>query len=210
MSPGTRIAYLHGFNSSPASAKGRLLARAIAALPAEARPEYFLPRLSHRPREAIDEVGRWIESAPDARAVTLAGSSLGGFYATHLAERHGSRAVLINPAIRPDRDLAAYVGRQRNLHTGEEYELRAEDVAELARYAVERITEPRRYLLLVQTGDELLDYRVAVRFYAGAWQSVQGGGDHGFQDFAAHLPSVLRFAADGFGERALPDGGAAR
>ena len=118
--------------------------------------------------------------------------------------------MLVNPAIRPDRDLAAYVGRQRNLHTGEEYELRAEDIAELAQLAVERITAAHRYLLLVQAGDEILDYRVAVGFYAGAWQCVQGGGDHGFQDFAAHIPTVFRFALQGFGDRPLPDRSGAR
>lgn len=205
-----RIAYLHGFNSSPASVKGQLLARAIEALPVEARPEYFLPQLSQRPRDAVEAVARWIERGPDARAVTLVGSSLGGYYATYLAGRYGSKAVLINPAIRPDHDLATYVGRQRNLHTGEEYDLRAEDIAELAKFGVQRITDPQRYLLLVQTGDELLDYRVAVRFYAGAWQCVQGGGDHGFQNFAAHIPTVLRFAEAGFADPPLPDRRAAR
>ena len=205
-----RIAYLHGFNSSPASIKGQLLARAIEALPIEERPEYLLPRLSHRPRDAVEAVARWIERGPDARTITLVGSSLGGFYATYLAERYGSKAVLVNPALHPGRDLVAYVGLQRNLHTGEEYDLRAEDVAELAKFGVERITDPQRYLLLVQTGDEILDYRVAVRFYAGAWQCVQGGGDHGFQNFAARIPTVLRFAEPGFGDPPLPDRSAAR
>ena len=79
VSAGTRIAYLHGFNSSPASVKGQLLARAVEALPVDKRPEYFLPRLAHRPRDAIEAVGRWIERAPDAHVVTLVGSSLGGF-----------------------------------------------------------------------------------------------------------------------------------
>jgi hypothetical protein len=193
---GNRIAYLHGFNSAPASVKGQLLARAIAALPEAHRPEYFLPQLAHRPSEAMRAVSAWAERAPRGSAgpLTFVGSSLGGYYATWLAERYAARAVLINPAIRPDRDLAGYVGRQRNLYTGEEYELRAEDIAELARFRVERLAEPGRYFLLVQSGDDVLDYREAVRFCAGAWQSVQGGGDHGFRDFAAQIPAVLRFA----------------
>jgi len=213
VSPGTRIAYLHGFNSAPASLKGQLLARAIEALPEEHRPEYFLPRLAHRPSEAIRMVSTWAGRAPpgdDAGSLTFVGSSLGGYYATWLAERFAARAVIINPAVRPDRDLARYVGKQRNLHTGEEYELRAADIAELARFRVERLADPGRYFLLVQSGDEILDYREAVRFYAGAWQSVRGGGDHGFQDFAAQIPTVLRFAREGFGDRPLPDRSAAR
>jgi uncharacterized protein len=199
VNPGARIAYLHGFNSSPASIKGQQLARAIAALPETDRPEYFLPQLSPRPSQAIATVGAWAEhSSRNAPAsLTFVGSSLGGFYATYLAERHGARAVLINPAIVPDVDLASYVGPQRNLYTGEAYELRASDLAELGALRVDRISHPERYLLLVQTGDEVLDYRAAVRFYAGAWQFVQGGGDHGFRDFAAQIPAVLHFAGVG-------------
>jgi uncharacterized protein len=191
-----RIVYLHGFNSSPASIKAQLLARAIAELPTAVRPEYFIPQLSHRPSEAMRTVCAWVEGRARSRsnALTFVGSSLGGFYATYLAERYGANAALINPAIDPAIDLASYVGPQRNLYTGEQYELAAEHLAELATLKIARITRPARYLLLVQTGDEILDYRAAVAFYAGAWQFVQGGGDHAFGDFATQIPVVLRFA----------------
>jgi predicted esterase YcpF (UPF0227 family) len=188
-----RIAYLHGFNSGPASIKGQQLGNAIAALPEAARPAYFLPQLSHRPAEAMRTLCRWVE-AGDRDQLTFVGSSLGGFYATHLAETYGAKAVLINPAVHPDRDLAPYLGAQRNPYTGEAYELTAGHFAELSAFKVARIARPQRYLLLVQTGDEVLDYRVAVAFYAGAWQLVQGGGDHAFHDFAAQIPAILRFA----------------
>jgi predicted esterase YcpF (UPF0227 family) len=188
-----RIAYLHGFNSGPASIKGQQLGKAIATLPEAARPEYFLPQLSHRPAEAMRTACRWAE-AGDRDHLTFGGSSLGGFYATHLAETYGAKAVLINPAVHPDRDLAAYVGAQRNPYTGEAYELTAGHFAELSAFKVARIARPRRYLLLVQTGDEVLDYRVAVAFFAGAWQLVEGGGYHAFHDFAVQIPVILRFA----------------
>ena len=136
---------------------------------------------------------RWAE-AGERDPLTFVGSSLGGFYATHLAETYGAKAVLINPAVHPDRDLAAYVGAQRNPYTGEAYELTAGHFAELSAFKVARIARPQRYLLLVQTGDEVLDYRVAVAFFAGAWQLVQGGGDHTFHDFAVQIPVILRFA----------------
>ena len=135
----------------------------------------------------------WAE-AGERGQLTFVGSSLGGFYATHLAEAYGARAVLINPAVHPNRDLAPYVGAQRNPYTGEEYELTAGHFAELSAFKVARIARPQRYLLLVQTGDDVLDYRVAVAFYVGAWQFVQGGGDHAFHDFAAQIPVLLRFA----------------
>jgi len=187
------IVYLHGLNSSPGSVKARALGVAIAALPEEGRPEYFVPQLSHRPAEAMRAVRTWIEEH-EPTSLTLIGSSLGGYYATYLAERYGVRAALINPAVRPYENLIAYLGAQRNLYTGEQYELTREHFAELRAIKVDRITAPERYLLLVQTGDAILDWREAVAFYGGAWQSVQGGGDHAFQGFAAQIGAILRFA----------------
>ena len=189
----TRIAYLHGFNSGPASIKGQVLARAIAALPTDVRPEFFLPRLPHRPTEAVRVADRWVESGePDE--LTFVGSSLGGFYATHLAEAHGAKAILVNPAVDPDRTLEPHLGLQHNPSTGEAYELTPRHLAELAALKVEHITLPERYLLLVQAGDELLDWRQAIAFYAGACQLIRGGGDHAYRGFADEVALVLRFA----------------
>jgi predicted esterase YcpF (UPF0227 family) len=188
----TTIVYLHGFNSSPQSVKGRAIARVAAALPDP--PRFHLPALAHRPAQAMREVCAWIDSAGVDRAdLALLGSSLGGFYATWLAERYGARAVVINPAIRPAADLRPFLGRQRNPHTGVEYDVTPAHFAELAALEVARITRPERYFLLVRTGDELLDWRVASAFYAGAFQYVAGGGDHGWEDFGAEIDSVLRF-----------------
>jgi hypothetical protein len=187
------VIYLHGLNSSPGSVKARALGNAIAALPEPQRPRYFVPQLSHRPAEAMRAVRAWI-AARDTTLLTLVGSSLGGYYATYLAELYDVKAVLINPAVRPYENLVPYLGLQRNLYTGEEYGLTREHFAELEALKVTRITRAERYLLLVQTGDEVLDWREAVAFYAGAWQSVQGGGDHAFQNFEAQIPAILRFA----------------
>ncbi len=194
MSP--TLIYLHGFRSSPGSVKAQILVRAVAALPAATRPRLFVPALATEPAAAVDGVAALIEREvrSPADALTLVGSSLGGFYATHLAERFGARAVLINPAIRPYEDLAPYAGTQTNLYTGEAFEVIEEHFAQLRALAVARITRPERYLLLVRSGDEVLDWREAVAFYRGAWQYVAGGGDHGWAEFAAELPSVLRFA----------------
>ena len=194
MSEVPTLVYLHGFNSAPQSVKGQMLARAAAALPDP--PRFHLPQLPHRPAQAMREVCEWIERQglpPNELAVI--GSSLGGFYATHLAEKYGARAIVINPAIRPHEDLRPYLGRQRNLYTGEEYDVTPAHFAELTALAVPRITRPERYFLLVRTGDELLDWREAIVVYAGAHQYVKGGGDHGWIDFDAETLSVLRFAA---------------
>lgn len=194
--PNPTLIYLHGFRSSPESVKAQIVARAVAALPAAVRPRLFVPDLSHEPAAAVDSVAAWIERElrSPAGELTLVGSSLGGYYATHLAERFGARAVLINPAVRPYDDLQRYVGTQTNLYTGEAFEVIEDHFAQLRALAVARITRPQRYLLLVRSGDEVLDWREAVAFYAGAWQYVAGGGDHGWADFSPEVASMLRFA----------------
>jgi predicted esterase YcpF (UPF0227 family) len=190
------ILYLHGFNSSPQSVKGRILASAAAALGEP--PRFHLPQLHHRPAQAMRDVGAWIDrEAPGGRELALIGSSLGGFYATFLAEKYGARAVLINPAVRPHEDLRPFAGRQRNLYTGEEYEVTPAHFDELSALAVTRVTQAERYFLLARTGDEILDWRESNAFYAGAFQYLAGGGDHGWTDFHAETGSVLRFAGAG-------------
>jgi hypothetical protein len=184
------LVYLHGFNSSPASHKAQLMQaclenRGLAHL-------YACPALPDTPREAI----RAIEAAiagRDPGAVTFLGSSLGGFYATYLAEELGCRAVLINPAITPHVGLEAYLGTQKNLHTGAPYELTRAHLEGWRALLVERI-DTERYLLLLETGDEVLDWRAAARKYEGARTVIRDGGDHSLQSFPEHIGRILEFA----------------
>jgi hypothetical protein len=127
-----------------------------------------------------------------AGKVSFIGSSLGGFYATFLAEKHDARAVLVNPAIDPHVGLRAYLGPQKNLHTGEPYALTESHLQDWERLYVPRIS-PERYLLLVETGDEVLDYRRAVERYVGAEQVVVSGGDHSLASFPSYLSRVVDF-----------------
>ncbi len=184
------IVYLHGFNSSPASGKARQLGEHMTGLGRSA--DYYCPALPNSPREAIAQVEAELEQRRPG-SVTLIGSSLGGFYATHLAEKHGWKAVLVNPAVHAHKLLRSALGPQTNWHSGEKWELTEGHLAELAALDVERITRPERYLLLAQTGDEVLDYRDAVAYYAGATQIIEEGGDHGFAGFERHYPTLLDF-----------------
>ncbi|MFO1311267.1 MAG: YqiA/YcfP family alpha/beta fold hydrolase [Burkholderiales bacterium] len=185
------LVYLHGFRSSPASVKATRLRAHVEALASP--PILHIPALRHRPAEAMRQVTGWVDA--NARGpVTFVGSSLGGFYATHLAERYGARAVMINPAVRPYEALLTSLGIQTNLYTGEAFEVTHAHMDELRAMAVGRITRPERYFLLVETADEVLDYREAVAFYGGAYQYVRGGGNHAFTEFEAQIPAILRFA----------------
>ncbi|MFN7086670.1 MAG: YqiA/YcfP family alpha/beta fold hydrolase [Burkholderiales bacterium] len=182
------IVYVHGFNSSARSFKAKVLRERLAAL---ARgDEFACPELAHRPRQAIAQLEAVIAASRQPPA--LIGSSLGGFYATWLAEKYGLKAVLVNPAVRPYESLRDCLGPQQNLYTGAKYEFTTRHLAELRELETEAVT-PERYLLMVRTGDEVLDYRQAVEKYRGARQMVIEGGDHGFGDFADYLDAVLAF-----------------
>jgi uncharacterized protein len=184
------LVYLHGFNSSPASGKAKQLGEYMASLGRQA--DYFCPALPNSPREAIAQVeAKLAQRRPES--VTLIGSSLGGFYATYLAEKHGCKGVLVNPAVHAHKLLRSALGPQTNWHTGEKWELTEAHLAELAALDIDSITLPKRYLLLTQTGDEVLDYRDAVAYYAGATQIIEDGGDHGFAGFERHYQTILDF-----------------
>ncbi len=180
------ILYLHGFNSSPQSHKAQLMGKYLAERGLAG--EYACPALPPSAEDALREVEQF---RLDGNTCFI-GSSLGGFYATYLAEKHAARAVLINPAIEPHVGLRGYLGPQKNLYTGEPYELTEAHLRAWQKLYVPRIT-PQRYLLLVETGDEVLDYRQAVERYAGAAQLVVQGGDHSLQSFPRQLPRILEF-----------------
>jgi len=181
------LIYIHGFNSSPASGKARLLKARLVALGRGA--EFVAPAVPPSPAQAAALLDAL---ALRHRGAALVGSSLGGYYATWLAEKHGMRAVLLNPVVRPYELLAPLVGLQKRFHTGEEYVFATEHVAELRALEVERIT-PSRYLLIVATGDDVLDYRRAVERYRGCRQIVIEGGDHGLISFADYIEIVLSY-----------------
>ena len=189
--PPTHLLYLHGFRSSPQSFK----ARRLAAWLAEHRPEvqWWCPQLPPSPREAMallcDGTAHW-----PAQTCAVLGSSLGGFYATAMAEATGWPAVLLNPAVQPARDLAAYIGEQTHFHSpAERFFFRAEYVQELQALTLPAITRPKRYFAILAKGDEVLDWREMQARYAGAHIHLLEGGDHALSDFETHLPHLLKF-----------------
>lgn len=184
-----RLIYLHGFRSSSQSFKARLLERRLAAL---GKAESFVaPDLSPEPDRAIAAILEDIRPRSDD---TLVGSSLGGCYATWLAEQIGCRAVLLNPATHAARDLAGQVGAQTGYHDGRPFVFEPAWVGQLRRYQVDMITRPERYFLIAAQGDEVLDWREMVAAYPGARQRILPGGDHGLSEFGDHIDEVLAFA----------------
>ena len=187
------IVYIHGFNSSPASAKARLIHDYFYRYQlAEQGGKLFIPELSYDPELAMQALEGLIE--PGVKTC-LVGSSLGGYYATWLAEKYSLQAVLVNPAVAPAESLGAeFLGPQKNYYTGEEYELTMDHVIKLQHFDTASLRNPLKYYLLVETGDEVLDYRLATAKYAGAKQKIYQGGNHGFEHFEQEIPDIFLFA----------------
>jgi predicted esterase YcpF (UPF0227 family) len=198
------IVYLHGFRSSPNSFKARLVAARLAEL--GLAQALCCPTLPVSPLAAIALVEAEVEAAlgakarahaaangGDARGVTVIGSSLGGYLATYLAEKHGWRAVLLNPAVLPQRDLSAYLGEQPLWHGGGSIVVTPRHLDELRMLGIASVTRPERYYLIACTGDEVLDYREMLAHYPGVKTKLIDGGDHAISDFAEHVDDVLAF-----------------
>lgn len=185
------LLYIHGFLSSPKSAK----AQATQSWLRYHRPQwqYQCPFLSSYPGEAQAALDGLVTQL-DGEEIYLVGSSLGGFWATYLTERYGFRSVLINPAVHPQLRFADLVGQTLdNYHTGEPCILRQQDIDQLALCDPLSINNPDLYWLMVQTGDEVLDYRDAVARYQGCRQTVESGGDHSFVGYDSWLAEVVAF-----------------
>ncbi len=182
------IIYLHGFCSSPASWKSRLLAEYMAGRGLAG--SFACPQLSPVPDEAEAQIARLIGAANGP--VTLVGSSLGGHYANCLAEKYDLPAVLVNPAVVDRLDLSLFIGEHANFHSGESFVFTESHAAQLK--AQVRPPSQGRYWLLLETGDEVLDYRQALDFYGACRQSVLPGGDHSFTKFPEFMPQILEFA----------------
>ncbi|AMB81351.1 MULTISPECIES: YqiA/YcfP family alpha/beta fold hydrolase [Pseudomonas] len=186
------ILYIHGFNSAPESKKATQLISVMQGM--GLGDQLRVPALHHHPREAMAQLTAAIS---EMDRPLLVGSSLGGYYATWLAEQHGLKALLVNPAVSPHRMFDGYLGTQTNLYSGETWELTLDHVQALAELEVAAPQDPQRYQVWLQTGDETLDYRNAEKYYKACVLRIQAGGDHSYQGFAQQLPALLNFAGIG-------------
>ncbi|MFZ5723724.1 MAG: YqiA/YcfP family alpha/beta fold hydrolase [Pseudomonadota bacterium] len=187
------LVYIHGFQSSPQSAKARQLGADLARRHAAVR--YVVPPLGFAPAAALATLEEALAALrADGLQPVLVGSSMGGFYATVLAVRHGLRAVLVNPAVRPHELMQDFLGPVTNPYSGEHHVLGADDVAAFRALAPAALPRPQDFLVLLQTGDETLDWRAAADYYRDCSVLKQVGGSHGFENFEDMFPLIYRFA----------------
>lgn len=183
------LIYLHGFISSPQSQKALEVAEYIAA--SDSPVNFICPQLEDHPAQTKNQLSELILQLDSKPA--LIGSSLGGFYASWLAEQYGLKSVLVNPAVKPYKLLGDINDEYFNPYTNNHFILTEEDIRTLQVMEVEPSLSARQLMLMVQTGDETLDYRHAVNKYKHAVQRVERGGDHRFQNFKKHLPEIFKF-----------------
>jgi predicted esterase YcpF (UPF0227 family) len=187
----THLLYLHGFRSSPRSAKAQQLARLVAGRFPQV--QWWCPQLPPSPRAAMELVLAGLAGWPRA-SMAVIGSSLGGFYGTHVAETTGCRAVLLNPAIDPARDLGRFIGEQASWHDpAERFMFEPAFVAELRALEHGPVAAPEHYFAIIAKGDEVLDWREMTGRYPGARIKLLEGSDHGISDFDRHIDDVLAF-----------------
>lgn len=185
------LIYLHGFNSSPQSLKAQQMAQYCA----DHRPDIkvVMPQLPSYPEEAQVYLEQLILRFKDEYKIGLVGSSLGGFLCTWLSERFALPTVLINPAVKPYELLVDYLGPQQNPYSGENYVLVPQHMAQLQQLDVATIHAPQRFWVLLQEGDEVLDYRQSMMKYAESKLTVEPNGDHSFVNFERFPASIIQF-----------------
>lgn len=185
------LLYIHGFISSPQSFKAEQTAAYLNGL-SPAIP-CTVPQLPPAPAASLALLERALEAALErSDRVGLVGSSMGGFFATVLAERYDLRAVLINPAVQPQRLLVDFEGAHLNPYTGEHFVVDASYRHQLEAMLPASLT-PERYWVLLQSGDETLDYREAQSYYRACRMTLEPGGDHSFVGYERHLPAIVKF-----------------
>jgi hypothetical protein len=188
----TKLLYLHGFNSSPQSYKARQITQYLAE---RGRQSLLLcPQIPVVPEEARLFLEHLVEDTLQQYHLNFAGSSLGGYYANYLAEKYSGSAVLVNPAVKPYETLRKYLGENRFYYEDGSWEFTESHIHQLEYMKTDMISSPDRYLVLLQTGDETLDYREAARKYTNTQCIIEKGGNHAFTGFERYIPRIMKFS----------------
>jgi uncharacterized protein len=198
-----RLLYLHGFRSSPQSAKALTMYWHVlaynASVPVNKRIQWHCPQLPPSPKQAMAKIMRWVRSggSKEKQPLAVIGSSLGGYYAALVAQATGCRCVLLNPAVYPARDLKAFIGRVSNWHDVGGYEFTQQHVDELQALETTVFSYPQRTMAIISKGDEVLDWREMTARYPAAHMRLLKGSDHAISEFDNYAGEVLRFALTG-------------
>ena len=184
------LLYLHGFLSSPQSKKALQTIAYCEQIGLEDR--ICVPQMRCGPAETITELRKIVEAHKD-QSVMLMGSSLGGYYATYLANEYGLPAALINPAVRPFESWETHLGEHRNYYSDEIHVVTRAHIGELRELDIPVLAVPQNFLVFLQAGDEILDYRQARDKFSSATCIVRPDGSHSYENFTSELPAIFNF-----------------
>ncbi len=187
-----KLLYLHGFNSSPQSDKAQLVAQYMSDN--HCRDLLLCPQIPAVPEQARLFLEEIVEETLKKHQLNFVGSSLGGYYATYLAEKYSGRATLINPSVKPYETLRAFLGENKFYFDDGSWEFDESHIRQLEAMRVDRLTDVERYMVLLQTGDETLDYREAELKYTNSECIIEQGGNHSFVDLERFLPKIMKFS----------------
>ena len=184
-----KIIYLHGFNSSAESKKSKILE---SFLKEEELISFVSPNLDTSPSEAISQIEKIIKES--SNRVCLVGSSLGGLYATYVADKYDLRSVTINPVVRNHiSGMKDLVGFHKNFHTDEEYEFTMKDYSDLRKLGVKELKNPLNHLCLIKMSDEVLDHNKTLAYFSKSYVLSEKGGNHSYDDFFEKIPLILDY-----------------
>ena len=192
MSKTQKLLYLHGFNSSPQSHKAQLVTQYMAER--GCLDQLLCPQIPAVPEEARLFLEQLVEETLEDHHLSFVGSSLGGYYATYLAEKYSGTATLINPSVKPYETLKAYLGENKFYFQDAYWEFNETHIEQLETMKIESLSDEQRYLVLLQTGDETLDYREAELKYKNSRCIIEQGGDHSFVDLERFIPEIMQFS----------------
>ncbi len=181
------IIFIHGFGSCGLGSKAKIFREYFAPI----GESFIAPSLSYVPDLAIQTLEELIYSYKED--VYLIGSSLGGFYATYLSQlSEVKKIVLINPAVTPAITLKRVVGNAVNFYDDSSYEWNEKHLEMLNAYRIEELNNDK-FMVLLQKGDELLDYKDATKRYNTCKLIVEDGGSHSFDGIERHLEKIRAF-----------------
>lgn len=187
-----KLLYLHGFNSSPKSHKAQLVSTYLRER--NCLDRLICPQIPSIPGEARVFLEQLVEDTMQNNSLSFVGSSLGGYYAMYLAEKYSGTAVLINPSVKPYETLAAHLGENKFYFDEGCWEFDESHIQQLKDMNVKNITNAERYFVLLQTGDETLDYREAESKFKNSYSVIEQGGDHSFTGLERYLQRIMQFS----------------
>ena len=185
----TKILYLHGFASSADSMKAKVIESFVKKNTSSTK--ILIPDLDNNIKNAYQQIEAIIKTESPS---SIIGSSLGGFFGTYFAQKYDLLCVNINPAI-PPIDMSEYLGENQNYSTGEKFVIDQDqlDWLDLMNKKIRSLKKHQNFMTLVQSGDEILDYKLAIEYFSSSQIEVIFGGNHSFEDFESHIPKIQKF-----------------